>query len=226
MGKITTHVLDTAHGTARRRHEDRALGLEGEAWKRLKSVTTNKDGRTDEPLPRAALCAPGQYQLCSMSASTSRRRTSSTWCRSASASATPARTTTCRCCARRGATPPIAAAEAVDAYLLDWLTLLLRWAHIVVGIAWIGASFYFIWLDNHLEAQADRRTRASAASSGRCTAAASTTRRNTASRPPRCRRRCTGSSGRPTGPGSPASPCSCWSTTLNAELYLIDPRGR
>jgi uncharacterized membrane protein len=27
-----------------------------------------------------------------------------------------------------------------------------RWAHIVVGIAWIGASFYFIWLDNHLEA--------------------------------------------------------------------------
>jgi len=41
----------------------------------------------------------------------------------------------------------------VEAYLLDWLTLLARWAHIVVGIAWIGASFYFIWLDNHLEAQ-------------------------------------------------------------------------
>jgi uncharacterized membrane protein len=40
----------------------------------------------------------------------------------------------------------------VEAYLLDWLTLLARWAHIVVGIAWIGASFYFIWLDNHLEA--------------------------------------------------------------------------
>jgi uncharacterized membrane protein len=41
----------------------------------------------------------------------------------------------------------------VEAYLLDWLTLLARWAHIVVGIAWIGASFYFIWLDNHLEAR-------------------------------------------------------------------------
>ena len=41
----------------------------------------------------------------------------------------------------------------MEAYLLDWLTLLARWAHIVVGIAWIGASFYFIWLDNHLEAQ-------------------------------------------------------------------------
>lgn len=42
---------------------------------------------------------------------------------------------------------------SLEAYLLDWLTLLARWAHIVVGIAWIGASFYFIWLDNHLEAQ-------------------------------------------------------------------------
>jgi uncharacterized membrane protein len=39
----------------------------------------------------------------------------------------------------------------VDAYLLEWLNLLLRWAHVIVGIAWIGASFYFIWLDNHLE---------------------------------------------------------------------------
>ena len=39
----------------------------------------------------------------------------------------------------------------MEAYLLDWLTLIARWAHIVVAIAWIGASFYFIWLDNHLE---------------------------------------------------------------------------
>jgi uncharacterized membrane protein len=43
----------------------------------------------------------------------------------------------------------------VEAYLLEWLTLIARWAHIVVGIAWIGASFYFIWLDNHLESAAD-----------------------------------------------------------------------
>jgi uncharacterized membrane protein len=35
-------------------------------------------------------------------------------------------------------------------YLLDWLGLLVRWLHIVAGIAWIGASFYFVWLDNHL----------------------------------------------------------------------------
>jgi uncharacterized membrane protein len=43
----------------------------------------------------------------------------------------------------------------LEAYLLDWLGLLLRWAHVIVGIAWIGASFYFIWLDNHLEAAED-----------------------------------------------------------------------
>jgi len=31
-------------------------------------------------------------------------------------------------------------------YFLDWLNLLLRWAHVVAGIAWIGGSFYFSWL--------------------------------------------------------------------------------
>jgi len=38
----------------------------------------------------------------------------------------------------------------MEAHLLDWLNLLGRWLHLVVGIAWIGASFYFVWLDNHL----------------------------------------------------------------------------
>jgi uncharacterized membrane protein len=38
----------------------------------------------------------------------------------------------------------------MQAYLLDWLNLLARWFHLIVGIAWIGASFYFVWLDNHL----------------------------------------------------------------------------
>jgi len=42
----------------------------------------------------------------------------------------------------------------MEAYLLDWLNLLVRWLHFVAGIAWIGSSFYFIWLDNHLEAPA------------------------------------------------------------------------
>jgi uncharacterized membrane protein len=34
---------------------------------------------------------------------------------------------------------------------LDWLNLLIRWTHFIAGIAWIGSSFYFIWLDSHLE---------------------------------------------------------------------------
>jgi len=38
----------------------------------------------------------------------------------------------------------------MESYLLDWANLLLRWLHVIVGIAWIGASFYFVWLDNHL----------------------------------------------------------------------------
>jgi uncharacterized membrane protein len=38
----------------------------------------------------------------------------------------------------------------MEAYVLDWLNLLLRWAHVVVAIAWIGSSFYFVFLDNSL----------------------------------------------------------------------------
>ncbi len=41
----------------------------------------------------------------------------------------------------------------MEAYLQDWLSLLLRWLHMITGIAWIGASFYFNWLENHLEWQ-------------------------------------------------------------------------
>lgn len=39
----------------------------------------------------------------------------------------------------------------MSAYLFDWLNLLGRWVHMITGIAWIGASFYFVWLDNHLQ---------------------------------------------------------------------------
>jgi uncharacterized membrane protein len=39
----------------------------------------------------------------------------------------------------------------MDAFFLDWLNILVRWLHFVTGIAWIGSSLYFIWLDNHLE---------------------------------------------------------------------------
>lgn len=35
----------------------------------------------------------------------------------------------------------------MEALMLEWLNLAVRWFHLVAGIAWIGASFYFIWLD-------------------------------------------------------------------------------
>lgn len=38
----------------------------------------------------------------------------------------------------------------MEAYLFEWLNLLGRWIHLITGIAWVGASFYFVWLDNHL----------------------------------------------------------------------------
>ena len=39
----------------------------------------------------------------------------------------------------------------MQAYLLDWANLLVRWTHFVTGVAWIGASLYFIFLDDSLE---------------------------------------------------------------------------
>ena len=41
-------------------------------------------------------------------------------------------------------------------YLLDWISLSLKLFHIVVGIAWIGASFYFNWLENKLNRAGNR----------------------------------------------------------------------
>jgi len=38
----------------------------------------------------------------------------------------------------------------MEAYLSEWLGLIVRWFHVIAGVAWIGASFYFVWLDNHL----------------------------------------------------------------------------
>ena len=38
----------------------------------------------------------------------------------------------------------------MEAYVSDWLQLIIRWVHLITGIAWIGSSFYFVWLDNHL----------------------------------------------------------------------------
>jgi uncharacterized membrane protein len=43
----------------------------------------------------------------------------------------------------------------MEAYAGDWLQLILRWVHLITGIAWIGASFYFVWLDNSLDPPLD-----------------------------------------------------------------------
>ena len=38
----------------------------------------------------------------------------------------------------------------MDVFLGEWVNLLLRWAHLIVGIGWIGTSFYFVGLDYSL----------------------------------------------------------------------------
>jgi uncharacterized membrane protein len=43
----------------------------------------------------------------------------------------------------------------MEAYLLDWANLLLRWSHVITAIAWIGASFHFVLLDDSLYRPAD-----------------------------------------------------------------------
>ena len=39
----------------------------------------------------------------------------------------------------------------MEAYIFEWLNMFFRWFHVIAGVAWIGASFYFVWLDNSLE---------------------------------------------------------------------------
>jgi uncharacterized membrane protein len=51
----------------------------------------------------------------------------------------------------------VASLLAFDAYTTDWLNLLARWLHVIAGIVWIGSSFYFIALDNHLRPPRDER---------------------------------------------------------------------
>ena len=41
-------------------------------------------------------------------------------------------------------------------YLIDWLSMSLKLLHIIAGIAWIGASFYFNWLENKLDRLSNR----------------------------------------------------------------------
>ncbi len=38
----------------------------------------------------------------------------------------------------------------MDFDIMPWVDLAVRWLHVITGIAWIGSSFYFVWLDDHL----------------------------------------------------------------------------
>ena len=43
----------------------------------------------------------------------------------------------------------------MESYLLDWVNLLLRWTHVITAIAWVGSSFYFVFLDSSLTPPVD-----------------------------------------------------------------------
>ena len=47
----------------------------------------------------------------------------------------------------------------MESYLLDWANLLLRWLHVITAIAWVGSSFYFVFLDSSLTPPADAKLR-------------------------------------------------------------------
>jgi uncharacterized membrane protein len=51
----------------------------------------------------------------------------------------------------------------MESYLLDWANLLLRWLHVITAIAWVGSSFYFVFLDSSLTPPADEKLRAEGA---------------------------------------------------------------
>ena len=43
----------------------------------------------------------------------------------------------------------------MESYILDWAGLLLRWLHVITAIAWVGSSFYFVFLDSSLTPPVD-----------------------------------------------------------------------
>ena len=63
MGRLTTHVLDIAHGTPAAGMAVALYRREGERSEALTSARTNADGRLDEPLLEGAAFVPGRYRL-------------------------------------------------------------------------------------------------------------------------------------------------------------------
>jgi len=97
----------------------------------------------------------------------------------------------------------------MEAYLLDWANLLLRWLHVITAIAWVGSSFYFVFLDSSLTPPVDEKLRRDGAT-GELWAVHGggfyhPVKYNVS--PPKLPITCTGSSGKATPRGSRASRC-------------------
>ena len=63
MGRLSTHVLDTASGRPAGGMRIDFSVIDGERWRLVKTIMTNADGRTDEPLLAAEAMAIGMYKI-------------------------------------------------------------------------------------------------------------------------------------------------------------------
>lgn len=63
MGKLTTHVLDTMHGVPGSDIRVELFRIEGDSQTKIKTITTNFDGRTDVPVLEGDEFVVGKYQL-------------------------------------------------------------------------------------------------------------------------------------------------------------------
>ena len=63
MGRLSTHVLDTRAGCPAAGMRIEFSVLDGGAWRSLKMLRTNADGRTDEPLLAADAMRTGEFRI-------------------------------------------------------------------------------------------------------------------------------------------------------------------
>jgi len=63
LGKLSTHVLDTARGCPAAGVSVELLVADGDRWRPLCTAVTNVDGRTDAPLLPESAVQPGRYRL-------------------------------------------------------------------------------------------------------------------------------------------------------------------
>ena len=63
MGRLTTHVLDTAHGRPAAGMAVTLYRRSGDRYDAIKVITTNADGRADAPLLEGSALLPGRYRL-------------------------------------------------------------------------------------------------------------------------------------------------------------------